>query len=155
VRRIVIAIGTTLTGLVLLLSYPTSLNRGGSGLALPAGGAGTVPAAAGTGGGAAAGSGAAPAPAASTTVDGSVERTQYGPVQVRITVAGGKITAADAIQLPHGNSYDEQVDQIAVPMLNQETVAAQSAKIAMVSGATYTSTGYVRSLQSAIDQAKL
>ena len=153
-RRIVIAIGTTLTGLVLLLSYPTSLNRGASGLALPAGGAGAVPAAAGTGG-AAAGSGAAPAPAASTTVDGSVERTQYGPVQVRITVAGGKITAADAIQLPHGNSYDEQVDQIAVPMLNQETVAAQSAKIAMVSGATYTSTGYVRSLQSAIDQAKL
>ena len=148
-RRIVIAIGTTLTGLVLLLSYSTSLNRGTFG-ALPAAG-GPAP----QGSAPAAGAAAGTATTAKTTFDGAVSDTRYGPVQVRITVAGGKLTAADAIQLPSGNSYDEQVNQYAVPILSQEAVAAQSAKINLISGATYTSDGYVRSLQSALDQAKL
>jgi uncharacterized protein with FMN-binding domain len=148
-RRIVIAIGTTLTGLVLLLSYSTSLNRGTFGT-LPAAG-GPAPQGAAPAAGAAAGT----ATAAKSTFDGAVSDTRYGPVQVRITVAGGKFTAADAIQLPHGNSYDEQVNQYAVPILSQEAVAAQSSKINLISGATYTSDGYMRSLQSALDQAKL
>jgi len=149
-RRIVIAIGTTLTGLVLLFSYSTSLHRGGA-IAGTLGAGGTAPA---PGAAPAAAAGAAPA-SATTTYDGDASSTPYGPVQVRITVSGSKITAADAIQLPSGNGYDEQVRQYAVPVLIQETVAAQSAKIAMVSGATYTSDGYMRSLQSAIDQAHL
>jgi len=147
-RRIVIALGTTLTGLVLLLSYSTSLNRGSIGGTLGSGGSAPAP-------GTAPAAGAAPAANTPATYDGDASSTPYGPVQVRITVAGSKVTAAEAIQLPSGNGYDEQVKQYAVPVLNQEAVAAQSAKIAMVSGATYTSDGYVRSLQSALDQAHL
>lgn len=154
-RRIVIAVGTTLTGLVLLLSYPTSLNRMASGATLGAadgGGAGGASSATASGAAAAAPAAAA---AATATYDGAAVRTPYGPVQVRITVAGGKVTAADAIQLPSGNSYDERVNAYAVPILTKDAVAAQSAKINMVSGATYTSTGYLKSLQSALDQAGL
>ena len=86
------------------------------------------------------------------TVTGSVAQTQYGPVQVRITVSNGKITKADAVQAPKGGLSDQKT-AMAVPKLNQEAVAAGSAKIDAVSGATYTSSGYMQSLQSALDQA--
>jgi uncharacterized protein with FMN-binding domain len=86
------------------------------------------------------------------TVTGSVAQTQYGPVQVRITVAGGKITKAEAVQAPKGGLSDQKT-AMAIPKLNQEAVAAGSAKIDSVSGATYTSSGYQQSLQSALDQA--
>ena len=76
-------------------------------------------------------------------------------MQVAVTVSGGTITAADAVQVPSGNSRDEEINAVAVPILNQEVVAAQSAKIDTVSGATVTSDGYLASLQSAIDQAHL
>jgi uncharacterized protein with FMN-binding domain len=89
---------------------------------------------------------------AAKTVTGAVAQTQYGPVQVRITVAGGKITKAEAVQAPKGGQSD-QVTANAVPKLNQEAVAAGSAEIDAVSGATYTSAGYTKSLQSALDQA--
>ena len=86
------------------------------------------------------------------TVTGSVAQTQYGPVQVRITVSNGKITKADAVQAPKGGLSDQKT-AMAIPKLNQEAVAAGSAKIDAVSGATYTSSGYTQSLQSALDQA--
>jgi uncharacterized protein with FMN-binding domain len=89
---------------------------------------------------------------AAKTVTGAIAQTQYGPVQVRITVAGGKITKAEAVQAPKGGQSD-QVTANAVPKLNQEAVAAGSAEIDAVSGATYTSAGYTKSLQSALDQA--
>jgi uncharacterized protein with FMN-binding domain len=76
-------------------------------------------------------------------------------VQVRITVVDGKITASEAIVYPNGNHEDEQINSFALPVLSQEVVAAQSAEIDMVSGATVTSQGYLSSLQSAIDQAHL
>ncbi|WP_086561824.1 FMN-binding protein [Streptomyces africanus] len=98
--------------------------------------------------GAAQGSGSAQA----KTVTGSVAQTQYGPVQVRITVAGGKVTKAEAVQAPKGGRSD-QVTSASVPRLNQAAVAAGSADIDAVSGATYTSAGYKQSLQSALDQA--
>lgn len=160
-RRIIIAICTTATGLVLLLSWPTSLNRSASAATLGAGGAPSSAASTGAGAPAPApapapAAGAAPAPAATTTTyDGTAASTQFGPVQVRITVTGGKITAAEAIQIPTGNPRDQQINASAIPTLNQESVAAQSAKITMASGATYTSGGYVKSLQSALDQAGL
>lgn len=158
-RRIIIAICTTATGLVLLLSWPTSLNRSASAATLGAGGAPSSAASTGVGAPAPApapAAGAAPAPAATTTTyDGTAASTQFGPVQVRITVTGGKITAAEAIQIPTGNPRDQQINASAIPTLNQESVAAQSAKITMASGATYTSGGYVKSLQSALDQAGL
>ncbi|MFF0007274.1 FMN-binding protein [Streptomyces tibetensis] len=106
--------------------------------------------AAGSGGGQAAGSGGGQA--ATQTLTGSVAQTQYGPVQVRVTVAGGKITKAEAVQAPKGGRSD-QITSSSVPRLNQAAVAAGTAQIDAVSGATYTSAGYKQSLQSALDQA--
>ncbi|HEY0816288.1 MAG TPA: FMN-binding protein [Pseudonocardia sp.] len=90
-----------------------------------------------------------------TTVTGSVAQTRWGPVQVRITVANGKITAVDVPQSPDGNGRDQQINDYALPILVQSTLSAQNANIDMVSGATVTSTGYLQSLQSALDQAGL
>ena len=91
----------------------------------------------------------------STTVAGSVAQTQWGPVQVQISVADGKVTQVDVLQQPSGNPKDEEINAYALPILTQETIDAQSAQIDMVSGATVTSDGYVQSLQSALDQAGL
>ena len=90
---------------------------------------------------------------ATRTVTGDTVRTDYGPVQVRITLAGGRITAASAIQAPSTPGRSQQLSATAIPQLNQRAVAAQSADIDAVSGATYTSQGYIASLQSALDAA--
>ncbi|PGH42774.1 FMN-binding protein [Micromonospora sp. WMMA1996] len=91
----------------------------------------------------------------SGTATGSVAQTRWGPVQVRITVSGGKITDVAAVQVPDGNHRDQEINDYAVPILRQEALAAQSARIDTVSGATVTSDGYRESLQSAIDAAHL
>jgi uncharacterized protein with FMN-binding domain len=93
--------------------------------------------------------------ASSSTVTGAVAQTQWGPVQVQLTVAHRAITKVSVLQYPNGNSRDVEIANYALPVLIRETIATQSAQIDMVSGATYTSTGYVQSLQSALDQAKL
>ena len=72
-----------------------------------------------------------------------------------ITVTDGKITAVDVPQYPTGNGKDRQINASALPILTKETLSAQSADIDMVSGATVPSEGYVKSLQSALDQAGL
>jgi uncharacterized protein with FMN-binding domain len=87
------------------------------------------------------------------TVTGSTVQTKYGPVQVRITLSGDRITAASAVQSPSETPRSKEISDSAIPVLNQRTVAAQSANIDAVSGATYTSQGYVTSLQSALDSA--
>jgi uncharacterized protein with FMN-binding domain len=84
-----------------------------------------------------------------------VAQTQWGPVQVQLTVAGGKITDVAVLQYPSGNGRDQEINAYALPILMQETVSSQSAQIDMVSGATVTSDGYLESLQSALDQASL
>ena len=92
----------------------------------------------------------APPPKPSGTFTGQAVDTNYGPVQVQITVSDGKITNA--------NGQDEggsSIGQNAIPQLNQEAVQAQSASIQAVSGATYTSEGYIQSLQQAIDSAHI
>ena len=68
---------------------------------------------------------------------------------------GGKITDVSVLQYPNGNPRDQEINDYALPILIQETLDAQSAKIDMVSGATVTSAGYLQSLQSALDQAGL
>ena len=100
-------------------------------------------------------SGDSSSPAATRTVTGGVASTQWGPVQVRLTVRAGKITKVTVLQQPNGNPRDDEINSYALPILTQETLRDQSANIDMVSGATVTSTGYVQSLQSALDQAKL
>ncbi|OIH93697.1 FMN-binding protein [Curtobacterium sp. MCBA15_001] len=93
--------------------------------------------------------------AASGTFTGTTAQTRYGPVQVQITVANGTITDVTALQLTNDGGRSVQISQQAAPILRQEALHAQSAKIQSVSGATYTSDGYTTSLQSAIDQAGL
>ena len=65
-------------------------------------------------------------------------------------VLGGKITAANDVQQPA-----DSIGANAIPQLNQEVLTAQSANIQAVSGATFTSDGYIKSLQQAVDQAGL
>jgi uncharacterized protein with FMN-binding domain len=86
---------------------------------------------------------------------GSAVQTQYGVVQVAVTVGGGKITDISFVQLTAFDQTSAQINSQAAPILVQETMSAQSARIDTVSGATYTSAGYLQSLQSALDRAGL
>lgn len=70
-----------------------------------------------------------------------------------MTVAGGKVTAVKATEYPDQDPRDAQINSYAIPVLNQEADTAGNASINMVSGATYTSEGYLQSLQSALDKA--
>lgn len=158
-RRIIIAIGTTLSGLVLLFSWPTSTNQtvassGSTGGTTTATGGTTTSSGTTTAGGTTASGGTTTAASTTQTFDGAPVNTPYGNVQVRITVTGGVITAAEAIAHPSGG-HNDQINNYAVPILTDATVKAQNAKISMVSGATFTSRGYAQSLQSALDQAGL
>lgn len=87
------------------------------------------------------------------TYTGGAANTRYGPVQVQITVSGGRIADVQVIDYPDSDHRDQEINQRAIPILVSETTQAQSSQISMVSGATYTSEGYIASLQSAIDQA--
>lgn len=82
-------------------------------------------------------------------------QTRFGPVQVQITVANGKITDVTALQLTNSDGKSIQISNRAAPLLRSEALAAQSASIKTVSGATVTSSAYVTSLQAAIDAAHL
>ncbi|MEU9478485.1 FMN-binding protein [Streptomyces sp. NPDC048191] len=148
IRRVVLATAATVSGVVLLLSLKPGSDpaaASAAGAAPPATAAQESP----QGGAQAAGSSGS----AGGTVTGDAVQTQYGTVQVRLTVAGGKITKSEAVQAPKGGLSDQKT-ALAVPKLNQEAVAAQSAQIDAVSGATYTSGGYRKSLQSALDRMK-
>jgi uncharacterized protein with FMN-binding domain len=92
--------------------------------------------------------------APSVVVNGQSVDTRYGPVQVQITIRSHRIVKAEAIDYPRGSSTDRQINDYAIPQLDDETLQAQSAQIDTVSGATYTSDGYRSSLQSALDSAR-
>lgn len=89
------------------------------------------------------------------TFTGATANTVYGPVQVQIDVKASKIIAVRAIQLPTGTAIDAQIDAQAIPILTSETLAAQSADIQGVSGASFTSQGWYDSLVSALSRAGL
>jgi uncharacterized protein with FMN-binding domain len=91
--------------------------------------------------------------AAAGSFTGSVANTRYGPVQVKITVQNGKIVDAQAVKAPSGSN--DRYTQMAVPRLREQTIAAQSANIQGVSGASFTSFGWYTSLVSAIAKAGL
>ncbi|MEU9818523.1 FMN-binding protein [Pseudonocardia alni] len=145
-RRIVVAVMATLSAVTLLFGYRTST----SGPDTTAAAAPSVrsPGTTATTGGTATGSGP-------TTVPGDAAQTRYGPVQVQVSVSGGRITAVDVLQYPDSSGKDQRINSQAIPQLVDETLSAQSSRIDMVSGATYTSEGYVTSLQSALDRAGL
>ena len=94
----------------------------------------------------------AAAAGAPQVVDGDSIDTRWGPVQVEVTIAGGKITDVQPLAVPYDRSRSQEINNYAVPILHQEIIDAQSAQIDTVSGATYTSDGYRNSLQSALDQ---
>jgi uncharacterized protein with FMN-binding domain len=150
-RRAIAAIVTTAAGLVLLLSFKSHAGSSGPLAALiqpattptPTPSAATTPKTSTT----------KPAAPATRTVTGGTYDTRYGPVQVRVTLQGTKLVDVAALQLPQSNRRDIEIDNYAVPQLRQEALDAQSANIDSVSGATYTSAGYIRSLQSALDKA--
>ena len=159
-KRIVFWFLGTASVVVLLFGYHTSTS--GPLAAAPQLGGGSVSstptpsptASTGPGGDGTGGSTATPSPSTSTsTVTGDVASTQWGPVQVQLTLQAGKITDVSVLQYPNGNHRDAEINNYALPVLIDETKQAQSAQIDTVSGATVTSDGYIRSLQSALDQA--
>ncbi|MFC0030482.1 FMN-binding protein [Micromonospora chaiyaphumensis] len=168
-RRITIWLLSTVAALVLLFSYKTSTmgaggessavasgtDRAGSSWSGTDGGTGSGPSTGGDSSTGGTGSTGSTGSGGDGTATGSVAQTRWGPVQVRITVSGGKITDVAVLQVPDGNHRDQEINDYAVPILRQEALAAQSARIDTVSGATVTSDGYRESLQSAIDAAHL
>lgn len=144
-KRAVLAIVGTVASLVMLLSFKTHPQA-----------TATPPAAISSSSGTTSGSTSSTTrSSAAKTYTGAAVDTQYGPVQVQITVQAGKLVKVAAIEYPTHDPRDQQINSYAVPALNQEALAAGSAHIDMVSGATYTSQGYLSSLQSALDQAGL
>jgi uncharacterized protein with FMN-binding domain len=87
------------------------------------------------------------------SVEGDSISTRYGDVQVRLVVAGGRVVDVQAVQLPSDRARSQAISSDAGPLLRQEALRDQSARINTVSGATYTSDGYAQSLQSALDRA--
>jgi uncharacterized protein with FMN-binding domain len=162
-RRAVLAFGSTVAGLILLLSFRShTASTASAGTTA----AGTSPSPAATGNGsptsmpkstptsAAAGGGAAgAATGGGKVVTGDVVNGPYGPSQVAITLTGSKITKVTVLQHTDDGLNSQQIDGNALPKLTAETLTAQSAKIDAVSGASYTSAGYIKSLQSALDKA--
>jgi uncharacterized protein with FMN-binding domain len=162
-RRITLWLFSTVAALVLLFSYRTSTNSAATATVAPAPADPGTTALADPGTTAPTG-GATPAPSASSagsatsgtkTYTGSVAQTRWGPVQVTVTVANGKITDVAVPVYPIGNGRDQEINAYALPILRQETLAAQNADINTVSGATVTSNGYLESLQAALDAADL
>jgi uncharacterized protein with FMN-binding domain len=170
-KRITTWILSTITVVVLMFGYHTSTSSTlASGAGNPpvissgttaGGSSGSGTSGSGTSGSGTSGSGSSGSTSStssakkSTTATGDVAQTQWGPVQVELTVSGGKITDVSVLQYPSGNGQDAQINGYALPVLIQETLDQQSASIDMVSGATVTSVGYLQSLQSALDQAGL
>jgi hypothetical protein len=160
-RRVILAVTATIAGLVAVLSFKSHDPT------LPV--ASTI----GTGGGSSASAASAPAssggssssvpgefPTGSvagslsegeTAITGNVAETAYGPVQVQLVVKSHKIVKVAILQQPTTTMHDIQIGEFAFPRLISETLTAQDAKIDSVSGASYTSAGYVSSLQNALD----
>jgi uncharacterized protein with FMN-binding domain len=165
VRRTPIVLGGTLAGLIGVLTFHTTPARTGfatvPGAATPSGSAaGASPAATSpsnaSGGGTTAGASPKPTAAsqpagASRTAVGPSVNYSYGVLSVRVTVSGKKIVKVGIASLDDGGDPRSQsIDQQSIPILEQETMQAQSANIQGVSGASYTSAGFAQSLQSAL-----
>lgn len=88
------------------------------------------------------------------TYTGSVIATRYGNSQVKVIISGGKITDVVVLQRQQVDQKSNQISASAVTTLKTKVLAAQSAKVSNISGATYSTQAYLQSLQSALDQAK-
>ena len=159
-RRVILAVTGTIAGLVALLSFkshvpsvPVAATTGGSGgsssssSSSSGGQTTTVP------GEFPQGSLAGKLPAGETAVDGEAANTAYGPVQIQLIERNSKIVKVAVLVQPANTLHDIQIGAFAFPKLISETLSAQNGKIDAVSGASYTSAGYIQSLQSALDKS--
>jgi hypothetical protein len=155
VRRIALAVMSTAVVLVLLFSYRTSRGPVERPAAAPPGvesPQATTPAP--TPPPVTVGPDRSPGGGRGTVVaDGLLVETVQGPVQVRVTVTGGRIVDVVVLVRPSGAPHHDEVNDHALPLLREQALRAQSAEIDGVSGATATSGGYRTSLQSALDAA--
>ncbi len=165
-RRVILAVTGTIAGLVALLSFkshvpsiPVAATTGGSGASSPSSSPSSSSSSSSSGGQTEVVPGAFPQgsiaknlPAGETAVDGKVANTAYGPVQIQLIKQNTKIVKVAVLVQPTNTLHDVQIGEFAFPKLISETLAAQNGKIDAVSGATYTSAGYVQSLQSALDK---
>lgn len=161
-KRVILSVTGTVVGVVALLSFKTHGQVPTASGGLPSAGtpgatspsssaSGAPPDPSTTSGSSAPGSKTSKPTSISYT--GAAEQTRYGIVQVKITVSGKKITNVGFVQLTAFDGRSQQINSEAAPILLQETLKAQSANINSVSGASYTSQGYVQSLQGALDKA--
>jgi len=164
-RRVILAVTGTIAGLVALLSFkshvpsaPVAATAGGPGGASSSSSSASSSSSSGGGqtevvpGAFPQGSIAKNLPAGETAVDGKVASTAYGPVQIQLIKRSGKIVKVAVLVQPTNTLHDVQIGEFAFPKLISETLTAQNGKIDAVSGATYTSAGYIQSLQSALDK---
>ena len=157
-RRVILAVTGTIAGLVALLSFKSHVPSAPVAATTGTGGTSTSTSSSGGGqtevvpGAFPQGSIAKNLPAGETAVNGKVASTSYGPVQIQLIKRNGKIVKVAVLVQPTNTLNDVQIGKFAFPKLISETLAAQSGKIDAVSGATYTSAGYIQSLQSALDK---
>ena len=164
-RRVILAVTGTIAGLVALLSFkshvpsaPVAATAGGSGGTAASSSSSSSSSASGSGqtevvpGAFPQGSIAKKLPPGEAVVDGKVASTAYGPVQIQLIKKNTKIVKVAVLVQPTNTLHDVQIGEFAFPRLISETLAAQNGKIDAVSGATYTSAGYIQSLQSALDK---
>ena len=165
-RRVILAVTGTIAGLVALLSFkshvpsaPVAATTGGSGGTSSSSSSSSASSSSSGGGQTEVVPGAFPQgsiaknlPAGETAVNGKVASTAYGPVQIQLIKRASKIVKVAVLVQPTNTLHDVQIGEFAFPKLISETLAAQTGKIDAVSGATYTSAGYIRSLQSALDK---
>jgi uncharacterized protein with FMN-binding domain len=102
--------------------------------------------------GAGTGSGTGTRSTYSGKLTGQAVQIPFGTVQVQVTMQNGKITDLQTLQMPADQRRSQQISSYVAPQLQSEVLSAQSANVNTISGATYTSEGYLQSLQSALDQ---
>lgn len=157
-KKALLAVVGTLAGLAWLVSYrvtPEHVRALDVAAAAPAPDPATAsPEASAPSPGPSAAPTASPTPRGSDgTFTGAAEPNFYGVVQVRVVVRGGRITDVQAVQLPSDRARSAYISEVAGPMLKSEVIQAQSARIDIISGATFTSEGYAQSVASALGQA--
>ncbi len=160
-RRVILAVVGTIAGLAALLSFKSHVpSIPAASAAGTSGGTAAAPTASSSSSGSSTttvpgefpqGSLAGKLPAGETAVDGHTASTAYGPVQIQLIVKDRKIVKVAVLQQPMNTIHDIQIGEFAFPKLISETLTAQDGKIDAVSGASYTSAGYIQSLQSALD----
>jgi uncharacterized protein with FMN-binding domain len=153
-RRAVVITGITAVGAAWLLTYKVTPPTSGVATASsppdqtntqPSPGTATAPA-------------SSPTPAAqgpSGTFTGQDVPNRYGDVKVQVVVSNGRISDVKALQLPSDRAQSAYISQVAGPLLRNEVLQAQSARIDIISGATYTSDSYAQSTESALQQAHM